>query len=257
MERSELAHRLFLSTIGSDSRALALEYHLGLELAEFCTARNLDCPAVYSQAQAKSSGISRLWFHAPFAELSPAAIDPMVRAVTRRRYHQSIRAARQLGVTRLVIHTGFVPMVYFPQWFIQQSVLFWRRFLQHTDSILIALENVMEPDPTVQLEIVRQVDDPRLRLCLDIGHANSQVSQTPLAQWIDTLAPWIAHVHLHNNDGGWDLHNPLGQGSIAMEPVLDHLLDACPGATFTIENQSCLASVQWLIQHHYIKKESI
>lgn len=160
MERSELAHRLFLSTIGSDSRTLALEYHLGLELAEFCTARNLDCPAFYSQAQAQSSGISRLWFHAPFAELSPAAIDPMVRAVTRRRYHQSIRAARQLGVTRLVIHTGFVPMVYFPQWFIQQSVLFWRRFLQHTDSILIALENVMEPDPTVQLEIVRQVDDP-------------------------------------------------------------------------------------------------
>ena len=42
MKRAELAGRLHLSTIGSDSRQMAMQYGLGLEIADFCTAVNLD-----------------------------------------------------------------------------------------------------------------------------------------------------------------------------------------------------------------------
>lgn len=35
MKRAELAGRLHLSTIGSDSRQMAMQYGLGLEIADF------------------------------------------------------------------------------------------------------------------------------------------------------------------------------------------------------------------------------
>ncbi len=55
------------------------------------------------------------------------------------------------------------------------------------------------------------VDDPRFGLCLDVGHANTRVSETPPLDWIAPMAPWLRHVHLHNNDGDWDLHDALGR----------------------------------------------
>lgn len=110
-------------------------------------------------------GIGSFWFHAPFAELSPASIDPKVRGVTILRYRQAMEMAASLGISRLVIHSGFIPLVYFPEWFVEQSVVFWREFLEETpEGITIALENVMEPGPEMLVEIVRQVQDRRLGL---------------------------------------------------------------------------------------------
>ena len=102
------------------------------------------------------------------------------------------------------------------------------------------------------VEIVRQVEDPRLGLCLDVGHANSRVSETPPLDWISPMAPYLRHVHLHNNDGDMDLHQSLGEGSVPMEAVLDTVLTDCPQATFTIENLLCSPSVSWLEQRGYL-----
>lgn len=62
------------------------------------------------------------------------------------------------------------------------------------------------------VQIAEQVNDPRLGLCLDVGHANTSVSRTPPMEWIGPMAPWLKHVHLHNNKGDWDLHDPAGTG---------------------------------------------
>ena len=63
-----------------------------------------------------------------------------------------------------------MPQVYFPEWYVEQSVIFWRDFLrQLPPDMTIALENVMEPEPRLLAEIARQVDDPRLGLCLDVA----------------------------------------------------------------------------------------
>ena len=150
MKREALASRLHLSTIGSDSRTVAVQYGLGLEIATFCTAANLDQDAAWRRATVLKdmSGLGSFWFHAPFAELSHASIDPKVRAVTALRYRQAVEMATSLGISRLVIHSGFIPLVYFPEWFVEQSVVFWREFLREIPAgIAIALENVMEPGP--------------------------------------------------------------------------------------------------------------
>lgn len=250
-------NRLYLSTIADDACALAQQHKLGLELAQFCTASNMDDHFnEYGPAAVKAMGSARRFvFHAPFNELCPAAIDPLVLTVTRQRYLQAVQLSYHLGISRLVVHTGYIPLIYHKSWMIQRSVAFWKALLTELpEDVTILLENVMEDGPDQQCAIVEAVDDPRLRLCLDVGHANAECSKTPVADWITAMAPWLSHVHLHNNEGGWDLHQNLGDGQIPMEAVLHQLEDNCPNVTYTIETMHAAPSIAFLMECGFWEK---
>lgn len=252
MERTLLRSRLFLSTTAEDAAEQARAYRLGLELADFCYAPRMGDPNALHEAREKMRGIDRFWLHAPFAELCPCAIDPLVREVARKRFLQTAELARKLGIRRIVVHGGFIPKVYFPQWYTEQSTRFWTDLLTELPKeMTLALENVLEPSPELLTQIAAQVDDPRFGLCLDVGHANTV--GTP-SVWLEPMRPWLRHVHLHDNNGAWDDHAPLGAGTIPLEALLDRLLEHCPSATYTIENQSCAASLQWLTAHGYLEE---
>lgn len=252
MPRSEMKNRLCLSGMDSRAFALAEQYGFGYEIAAFCWAPMLEDEAVLGRERSRAAACGRaLWFHAPFAELSPCAIDPLVREITVKRYRQSAALARSMGIRDLIIHDGYIPLVYYPEWFIEQSILFWKEFLSETEEdIRIALENVMDPGPELLQEIVSGVDDPRLGVCLDVGHANASESHVPPIEWIAPLREKLFHAHIHNNGGGRDLHAPLGEGTVPMEQVLDELL--LTETDFTIENEDCAASVRWLQERGYL-----
>ena len=248
--------QLYISTVSAGCDETAARYGLGLEIAEYCTAANLDAPIpeVVTAAQCHRQAAKRFVFHAPFNELCPAAIDPLAVSLARHRYAQALAAARDWGCRLLVVHTGFIPWVYYPEWFVEKSVEFWREFLpQVPEGMVLCLENVMEPSPDTLVSIAAGVDDPRLGLCLDVGHANTCVSRTPPLDWIAPMAPYLRHVHLHNNRGQDDLHAPLDEGTVPMGDVIDAVLRAAPQATFTIENQNALPSLQWLARQGYIE----
>jgi len=350
IRKVNIKRRLYLSGIDTLAYSLAKAGGFGYEVTDFCWAPQLENQTVLEKARRECAALNRrtsrtigdatvgspaqmdassfvpddsgsssaLWFHAPFAELIPCAIDPLVREIAKKRYLQSVALAQSLGINRIVIHGGFIPTVYFPEWYIAESVKFWKEFLLELDasvvepavfqmnrvfpieggsapssgrennlpvfagrennlpvsagdednptvstgdednptvsarkkSIQIALENVMEPEPGMLVDIVRGVGDPRLGLCLDVGHANSNVSSIPVMDWVEAFAPYMFHVHLHNNLGDHDLHSPLGEGTIPMEVVLDRLLKT--DATFTIENQNCKPSIDWLREKGYL-----
>ena len=250
-----LSGKLFLSGMDENAASLARKWGLGLELTDFCEARKLEEPAAMEAARARCSGIDSLWLHAPFAELSPCAIDPRVREVVMLRFRQTVQAALALGIRRIVVHSGYIPLVYFPEWFTARSVEFWREFLRGApDGLCLALENVMEPGPDMLVQIAAAVNDPRFGLCLDVGHANTRASETPPLDWIAPMAPWLRHVHLHNNDGDWDLHEALGQGMIPMPDILAALAELSPAADYTIENQNCEPSLRWLCARGYLEE---
>lgn len=253
MPHSIPRNHLLLSTMDEKAPFLAREYGLGLELADFTYAPMMEDPERIRKAIEKIRGMPALLFHGPFAELCPCAIDPRVRQVSMDRVIQSSKLALSLGISRVLFHGGFIPLVYFPEWYVEQSVLFWKEALERIPrELTLVLENVMEPGPETLAEIAKGVDDPRLGLCLDVGHANTIVSKTPPLSWAEPMGPWLRHVHLHDNTGDLDTHSPLGRGKIPMEAVLDRILAVSPEVTFTLENQNCRDSIAYLLEKGYL-----
>lgn len=247
-------HELYLSTIDPNAHQLAARYGLGLELAEFCTPWNLDDAFAETDriVREKLTCADRFVLHAPFSELFPCAIDPLVREVAARRFRQTLHIAREHGIDRIVVHAGFDPHAYYPVWFIEQSVRFWQAFLPHVPSgTVLYLENVLEPEPSLLIEVLRRVDSPKLRMCLDVGHVNAY-SAAPAAQWIEQCAPWLGHVHLHNNDTSRDSHSALMCGTLDIPQLLQAIHAHCPHATITLELPDAADSLQWLLEKRLI-----
>lgn len=248
--------QLYLSTIAPDAAAVAGRFGLGLEIAEYCTAWNMDrdFALVHPQVLAKAEGVPNRVLHAPFNELFPCAIDPRARELAAERYRQAAALARHYGAQKLVIHGGYHPYIYYPSWYVEQSAAFWREFLQsYGDGPEIVLENVLEEEPGLLPDIVARVADPRLRLCLDVGHVNAY-SPAPVLDWLRIWAPYLRHFHLHNNDGSRDAHCALGQGSIPMDELLRQAGQLCPEATCTLEVMEAEPSVSWLLERHLLEQ---
>lgn len=229
-------NKFYLSTIDPNAPALARRYGLGLEIAQYCTAWNMDekFPETDAEVHTMLTGISRCVLHAPFNELFPCAIDPKARVLASERYRQAIALAKRYGATKVVIHGGFHPKIYYPIWYTEQSVIFWQEFLKDDPEVTLVLENVLEEDPAWLCDIVQGVNDPRLKLCLDIGHVNAY-SPISAMQWLERCAPFLSHFHIHNNDGSCDSHSPLLDGTIPMGEFLHTARTLCPDATFTLE----------------------
>ncbi|MBQ8236666.1 MAG: sugar phosphate isomerase/epimerase [Oscillospiraceae bacterium] len=245
--------KIYLSTIAPDAVRVAKEYGVNLEIAEYCTAWNMDqkFAGVDGVVKKKLEGIPFSTLHAPYNELFPCAIDLKARELAASRYRQAIDLAKRYGSTKVIIHGGYHPLIYFPAWYIEQSILFWKGFLAEDPGVRIVLENVLETEPGWLLDIVKGVDDPRLGLCLDIGHVNAY-SKTPVMEWLESCAPHISHFHVHNNDTSRDQHNALHAGTIPMKEFLLEAEALCPEATFTMELMKAGPSMQWMAENGLI-----
>lgn len=248
-----LKDRLFISGMDPKGDDIARQYHIGFEITKFSWVAMLHDKDAMDTVSKQMEGIERFWLHAPFADLYPTAIDPLVRDVCTKRFTETIELAQKLNIKSIVIHGGFVPSVYFPEWFIEQSIIFWNDFLKNVpNDFKLALENVMDPDPFMLIDIVKHVNDSRLGLCLDVGHANSYVSKLPVYEWIDPMEKNLFHSHIHNNNGDKDIHASLDNGSIDMKKIIDKLLRT--DCTITSENMYARESTDWLVDVGYLDK---
>ena len=241
--------KFYISTTASDADTIARRYNLGIEIAEYCTAWNMDERFAETDVSVcrKIEGIPNRVLHAPFNELFPSAIDPKARILAASRYRQAIELAKQYRATKVIIHGGYNPWIYYPVWYTEQSILFWEDFLKDDPGVEIVLENVLETEPDMLLDIIKGVDDSKLRMCLDVGHVNAY-SKTSVMDWLEACAPYISHFHIHNNDGSWDTHCALNNGSIPMRELLNRAETLCPDATITLELMEAEPSVRWLLE---------
>ena len=241
--------QLYLSTIAPDAAPLARGYGIGLEIAEYCTAWNMDREfrQVDADVTGKLEGISHTVLHAPFNELFPCAIDPKARELAAHRYRQAIDLAKRYGAEKVIIHAGYNPWIYYPVWYVEQSIVFWKEFLREDPGVELVLENVLETEPQWLADIVKGVDHPGLKLCLDVGHVHAY-SKIPVMDWVDSWAPWLSHFHIHNNDGTADQHRELMDGTIPMKELLQKIDTLCPQATITLELMEPGTSLPWITE---------
>ncbi len=229
--------KIYISTVAKDACNTARKYDLGIEIADFCTAWNMDDEfnKTHNKLEDNIKGICRRLLHAPFNELFPCAIDRKVRDLSAERYKQALLLADRYNASKVIIHGGYNPYLYYHQWYVEQSVLFWKKFMSEIpENVHIVLENVLEETPELLLDIVKMVDDPRLRICLDVGHVNAY-SKIPVLEWLECCGNFVSHFHLHNNDGTQDSHNGLEQGIIPIGNLIKCAEKICPDATYTLE----------------------
>lgn len=128
-------------------------------------------------------------------------------------------------------------------------MIFWQKFLgKIPESITVCLENVMEDTPELLADIIRQEGRPKLRMCLDVGHANVYSRCSPL-DWVRECGDVIDHFHIHNNDGTEDTHSALFEGSIPMMEWIETAERICPDATMTLELADAEPSLHWLLEN--------
>ena len=254
-----MERKIFLATFSDDALKVIKKYDIGIEFNQFCISQTLDEDKIdrtiaAMQKEMKECGISDergAIVHGPFTELCPQSIDPLFVDLAMKRFEQAYEGCRRLGLKRLVVHSGFIPLIYFPVWHVKQSVKFWSRFMEDKpEDFTIYIENVLDSEPESLTEIVSQIDDPRVKLCLDVGHANVVTEpEYSVTDWIRIMGPRLGYFHLHNNDGSSDQHRPLTSGSLNMKEILAAIDDYCdPSATLTIESRECDESVVWLLK---------
>ena len=251
-----MRERLHIATVCSQHREILDRWGIGVELDQFCMAASMKGEArqaadrEIAELKAVAGGMI---LHAPFNELFPAAIDPDARALAMRRFSEAAEIAAENGISRMVVHSGYVPFVYFKEWHRDRSVEFWEEFMaDKPDDFIIMIENVLDDEPYMMAEIMERISNPNIRLCFDTGHALC-VSKVPVSEWLRVLAPYLGHLHIHNNDGQYDHHSALTEGLIDMESFLDDVIKLCSrDTTVTLETIDGLSSVEWLGKKGYL-----
>ena len=237
------------------TRPLCVENGLGIEIAEFCITDNMEnsFDDVLPHVEECAAAVRLKTLHAPYNELLPQAIDQKVVAVAYDRYDKTWEYCLRFGASKMIVHANYIEDLYYSGWFVNRHVEFWKRFLgEHPEDVIICLENVMEQQPDLLQEIIKKVDDPRFKMCLDVGHANLS-SMAPI-DWLRVSAPYISHYHIHNNDGPaglprrnmGDKHAALDKGIIDMLTLLRTAEQLTPEATAAIESYEPEACVRWL-----------
>ncbi len=168
-----------------------------------------------------------LTIHGPFMDLSPGAVDPLVRDVTMQRFTQAIEAASLFGAKTLVLHSGYDKWRYDHKveiW-LEQSLKTWLPLLEiaQLKGIPIAVENIFEDNPENLSLLLSKIDSPYFGLCFDTGHFNL-FSTIKLKQWLNiTGTDRIIELHLHDNDTTKDHHWAPGLGVFPFDQLFEIL----------------------------------
>ncbi len=174
--------------------------------------------------------------HAPFCDLSPGAMDSLVREASIRRLREALRVAALFEPVTVVVHSGYHPGYH------REIVARWQtRALEGFKVLLfeagelglrLALENVFEPGPEVLQPLFEGL--PGLTWCFDPGHALA-FARTDWRDWLPVLYPYLSEIHLHDNHGEWDEHLALGEGRIPFPEIFAFLRQKALKPVLTIE----------------------
>lgn len=181
----------------------------------------------------------KLTLHAPFMDLNPGAVDPMVRSATQMRFKQVLSAAAVLRPRAVVFHAAYDRWRYAGRreiW-LENSMETWPRILDTAmkiDGMRIAVENVFDEDPEALALLIERINNPRFGFCFDTGHFNL-FSTVTMEDWFRRLGKHLVEVHVHDNSGAEDGHQALGKGTVDFARFFGLLREYSAAPIFTLE----------------------
>jgi len=173
--------------------------------------------------RATESTDMRFQVHAPLSDVNIGSVHEPMRRAAVNQITETISICRDLDVRLVTVHPGFVGGIAF---------LNRARALEMTkesvkeiasvaeeNSVEVVIENMpanINATCTTADELVEAIEGTGLRICFDMGHANT-------ARQLDAmlaLAERFGNVHLHNNEGQWDQHNVVDDGTADLGKVI-------------------------------------
>jgi sugar phosphate isomerase/epimerase len=216
---------------------------IGFEVTAFAFPENLDndLPGQIARHLKATAGITPLSSHGPCFDLVAASPDPAIVAVTRQRHDAALAASSEIGASLYVAHTLFTPLIRDHSYranFARRMLDFWLPLADQAGkhNMVICLENMWEPEPDIQAEMITAGNHPHLRATFDNGHALI-FSEHSSAQWVKTLGPVLGHCHLHDNGGQLDEHKAVGEGIENWEELVRALKKYAPDAILVAESE--------------------
>jgi len=229
-----------------DTIDLAVEYGLGLELMAFAYPDVLDgnwkhTLRTYRTILHNVPGVIAL--HGPFMDLVGGSPDTRINEISIQRYQHAIHIASELEIERVILHANFIGSLHnvaYREGWHQRNVPYWRAIAEHARhyGVTIAMENMWEFDPEIIGDLLREINHPNLKACLDVGHASLfSDSGWTLDEWIDSMAPWLIHTHMNNNNGRIDEHRGFdwSDGVLNYHDILPRLRDLTTQPTMVLE----------------------
>jgi sugar phosphate isomerase/epimerase len=176
--------------------------------------------------------------HAPFASFNPGSSRRRVRKYSRELALKSLQLAEAIKAKRIIFHPGIPYGGSAKQldFWLQQNIDFWPEFISMAEALncCICIENIYEAAPDSLLALCRELASPNFGHCFDIGHWNI-FGTVKLRHWLEQAAPWLKHLHLHDNCGDQDEHLPIGQGYASFSTLFAWLKETACTPTFTLE----------------------
>ena len=149
-------------------------------------------------------------------DLSPGAVDSLVREATMKRFNYILDVADILQPKAIVCHSGYEKWRYAlkPDWWLEMSLLTWQPLNKRASDmgVKLAIENIFENEPSNLKMLMEQMNSDNFGVCFDTGHCNL-FSTVQLEDWMEALNPHIIELHLHDNDKSSDQHLPVGEGT--------------------------------------------
>ena len=180
--------------------------------------------------------------HGPFMDMASGSPDQQINEVCKGRFRHALRIAHDLGAEIVVLHANFIALIHTAEYrngWQARNVSFWEQIADYAAqlNVTVAIENMWEFDPDIIGDVLKKINHPNLRACLDIGHAHLY-SKVPFGEWLDSLRDYLVHVHVNNNDGVLDIHGGLSRGVLDYQTLLGAVRSLPTPPSLTLEMDS-------------------
>jgi len=201
------------------------------------------------------SDFSKDTMHGAFFDVTVHSTDKKIREISELRIRQSMDIAKEMGLRGVVFHTNrifnFRDKTYLKNW-IETNRSFFSKICEEYPNQQVFMENMFDEAPDVLAQLAEQmIEYKNFGICLDYAHGT--ISGTSSELWMKTLAPYIRHMHINDNDLKNDLHYAIGDGQIDWKKYKKELEDYEIDTTILVEVSGIekqKRSLEYMLEKH-------
>ena len=200
----------------------------------------------------------RVTLHSTFYDINLSTINSFLQNATIDCYKKYLDLAATIGAEIMVVHAGYIHKDAVAHQQIHEiAEINLINNLQilgdyaSSKNVVIGLENsppnrhqLMVWEPGRQIDILKKVNHPHVRAVYDTAHAF--LHGHDISGYYEKIEPYLAEMHIHNNDGKQDQHRSIADGAINYNHFFrDHRVSV--PVIMEIRNiEEALQSLEWI-----------